>query len=257
MCLIVFAHQHHPDYPLVFAANRDESYERPTAPAEFWEDAPHVLAGRDKKAGGTWMGVTRKGHWGAITNVRDEVDRRPDAPSRGHLVADYLREEPQPDSYLEQVADRADQYNGFNLLVGTPEDVHYFSNRENDIHVVSPGIHGISNARLNTSWPKVKRGKEGLASILDGDITADRLLELLDDRQTAPDEQLPDTGVGQELERQLSPIFINGSEYGTRASTVLLLDRSGQVTFVERNFQRGTPTKTRRFSFECASAPTA
>lgn len=255
MCLIVFANQHHPDYSLVFAANRDEFYERPTAPAEFWSDAPHVLAGRDKKAGGTWMGVTRSGHWAAVTNVRDEEEHRPDAPSRGRLVADYLTDEPNPHSYLVTLAEKSDEYNGFNLLVGTPEEVYYFSNREREIERVEPGLHGMSNAQLNTSWPKVSRGKKGLASILQDDVSTDRLLDLLDDRETAPEEQLPNTGVGRDLERRLSPIFIDGEEYGTRASTVLLLHRSGQVSFVERNFLRGTPTKTRRFSFERTSTP--
>lgn len=257
MCLIVFAHQQHPDYPLVFAANRDEFYERPTAPATFWTEAPHVLAGRDKKAGGTWMGVTRRGHWAAVTNVREEGQYRSDAPSRGTLVADYLVNEPDPKTYLKALARDAEAYNGFNLLVGTPDTVYYFSNRAGEIQKVEPGIHGISNARLNTPWPKVNRGKEALASLLDGDVSVNELLSLLDDRRTAQDEDLPDTGVGRKLERQLSPIFIEGSEYGTRSSTVLLVDRSGQVTFVERNFQRGTPTKTRRFSFEIASKPPA
>lgn len=255
MCLITFAYESHPDYPLVLAANRDESYERPTASADFWEEAPHVLAGRDKKAGGTWMGVTRAGHWAAITNVRSETDRRPDAPSRGHLVAEYLKEEPNPHEFLETVAATADEYNGFNLLFGTPTTVLYFSNQEEEQRSVEPGIHGISNASLDTSWPKVERAKASLASIMDDEVTPERLLDLLDDRRPAPDEELPDTGVGKDVERKLSPIFITGDSYGTRSSTVLLLHRPGEATFVERSFVRGTPIKTRRFSFEIAPTP--
>lgn len=257
MCLIVFAHDLHPEYPLVFAANRDEFYARPTAAADFWDEAPHVLAGRDQEAGGTWMGVTRRGHWAAVTNVRDETPRSSDAPSRGHLVAEYLKEEPEPRSYVEALAKEAERYNGFNLLVGTPDAVYFFSNREETIQSLGTGLHGISNASLNTPWPKVERGKQGLRSILENDVSSEALLDLLADRRPAPDHKLPNTGVGKETERMLSSIFIDGSKYGTRSSTALLIHRSGQVTFVERSFLRGTPDETRRFSFEITPAPTA
>lgn len=252
MCLLVFSYENHSDYSLIFAGNRDEFYDRPTAPAGPWNDASHVLAGRDLKAGGTWMGVTRNGHWGVVTNVRDRQPRREDARSRGALVADYLRDEPTPQAYLEGVAAEADRYNGFNLLLGTPDSLYYLSNRKPQIEIVDPGIHGLSNDRLDTPWPKVKRAKEGLRERTQSDdITPDTLLNLLDDRRPAPEDQLPDTGLGRERERMLSPMFINGDEYGTRASTILLMGRDGSVTFVERTFDEdGTPDSTRRFSFE-------
>lgn len=251
MCLLVFQYDEHPDYSLIFAGNRDEFYERPTAPASFWDDAPHVLAGRDRKAGGTWMGVTRRGHWGVVTNIRDRHPHRDDARSRGTLVADYLREEPAPRAYLDRIAAEADHYNGFNLLVGTPSSLYYLSNREGTVQAVAPGLHGLSNDRLDTPWPKVTRAKRGLQTTIDdGEVSPDVLLDLLDDRRPAPDDRLPDTGFGQERERMLSPILIDGERYGTRASTVLLMGRDGTVTFVERTIEHGAPQETRRFSFD-------
>lgn len=255
MCLILFAQNVHPEYPLIFAGNRDELYDRPTAPAAFWDDAPHVLAGRDLKAGGTWLGITRRGHWATVTNVRDERPHRGDAPSRGRLVADYLRDEPAPDAYLHDVEAQADRYNGFNLLVGTPEHTFYCSNRDGSPRPVSPGIHGMSNAQLDDPWPKVERSTSRLRRLCkDREPSAEVLFDILNDRQPAPDDELPTTGVGPETERMLSPPFIDGDEvYGTRASTVFLLHRSGQVTFVERSFDGGVPTNTRDYSFELTS----
>lgn len=250
MCLLVFGYKCVPEYPLLFAGNRDEFYERPTAPAGVWEEAPHVLGGRDQKSGGTWMGVTRSGHWGVVTNVRAPGAYREDARSRGDLVAHYLREEPDPEQYLQAVADRAYQYNGFNLLVGTPTALYYFSTQDREVQSVSPGIHGLSNDQLDTPWPKVERARGALQRCLaDENWTEEALLDLLDDRRPAPEEELPDTGVGRDKERMLSPVFIEGNRYGTRASTVLRIARDGTVSFVERTFEQGEPGETRRFSF--------
>ena len=273
MCLIVFAFDEHPDYQLILGANRDEFHARPTKPARFWKDHPHVLAGRDEKAGGTWMGVTRSGAWAAITNVRNPGSHDPDAPSRGRLVADYLAHEPDPSAYLEQVD--ADAYNGFNLLVGTPGETRYLSNAGNGIRPLEPGIHGLSNRLLNAPWPKVEAARAGLrdldlpgttalgppsasdeppeagdARLPDGrEDPVAAVLDLLDDREPFPDETLPDTGVGLETERMLSPIFIESNGYGTRSSTVLLIGRDGTVTFAEKTFDHGSPEATRRYSF--------
>ncbi len=250
MCLLTFAHNAHPEYSLVFAGNRDEFYSRPTAPAAFWEEAPHVLAGRDLNAGGTWMGVTRNGHWGVVTNVRAPEAYRPDARSRGALVSEYLIEEPNPEEYLRRVADEAAAYNGFNLLLGTPEDLYYLSSQEGAVRPVAPGIHGLSNDRLDTSWPKVEAAMSDLRDRLDEEsIPPKGLLRLLDQRDPFPNDRLPDTGVGMNTEQFLSPIFIEGEDYGTRCSTVLLIGRDGTVQFVERTFEEGTPADTRHFSF--------
>src|SRR5258706_6908216 len=156
MCLILFAWQAHPDYPLVVAANRDEWRDRPTAPAAWWDDAPDILAGRDLEAGGTWLGVTRAGRFAAITNFRDPSDRKSTAPSRGQLVADFLRGDDAPRDYLAALAAKAARYNGFNLLLADDKSMCYFGSREGEIIDVAPGIHGLSNHLLDEPWPKVK-----------------------------------------------------------------------------------------------------
>lgn len=237
MCLILFAHRPGARIPLILAANRDEFYERPTAPAHFWVDAPDVLAGRDLKAGGTWCGVTRSARFAAVTNVREPGMELPTPRSRGDLVAGFLRGDESPARYLERVAGEADAYSGFNLLVGTAGVLYYFSNREGTIREVPPGVHGLSNHRLDTPWPKVRLGRERLASLLDREVVEpDTFFELLLDETQALDEELPETGVGRALERVLSSAFIRTPRYGTRASTVLWFEGEGTVHFHERSF---------------------
>lgn len=254
MCLILLAHCVQRGHPLVLAANRDEFYDRPTASASFWQDAPHVLAGRDTRAGGTWLGVTRSGKWAALTNYRDPPTARPGSPSRGDLVADYLRGEERPEEYLVAVAARADQYDGFNLLVGDVTSVHYLGNRTAGASMprrLEPGLYGLSNHLLDTPWPKVARGKRAVQEMLDsGAPTPEALLEVLHDTEIAPLHALPQTGVGTEWERALSASFIATPTYGTRASTALLIDSTANVTFVERNFLPGpVPDNEQRFEF--------
>ena len=235
MCFIVLAHRIHPRYRLVFASNRDEFYERPTAPASFWDEAPQVLAGRDLKGGGTWMGMTRTGRFAALTNHRDFYNLKENAPTRGALVADFLTGSQRPQVYLEALAPEADRYNGFNLMVGDAHDLYSFSNVDPVIRKLTPGLYGLSNAVLDTPWPKVERGKERLRALLQAqEMDEEALLDLLADTQTAPDAALPDTGIGQAWERLLSSIFIESETYGTRASTIVLIDYDDHVTFIER-----------------------
>jgi uncharacterized protein with NRDE domain len=240
MCLILLAHEAHPRYRLVVAANRDEAYARPTVPAAWWADAPGVLAGRDLLGGGTLLGVTRGGRFAAVTNFRESAPPPPDAPSRGHLVGGFLRGAEAPDAYLRALAARAGEYAGFNLLVGDGGELRYFGNRGGEARAVDPGIHGLSNALLDTPWHKVDRGRDGLAAALLRDqVDPEALFRVLWDAEPAPDEHLPDTGVGLERERVLSSPFIRSPEYGTRASTVLLVGRDGRVRFVERTVTPG------------------
>ena len=252
MCLILLAHEAHPRYRLIVAANRDEFYARPTAPADWWEDAPGVLGGRDLRAGGSWMGVARDGRWAAVTNYRDPTAERKDAPSRGQLVGDYLRGADSPGEYLARLAPRAAAYNGFNLLVGEPGTVLWLSNRAPGPRPLDPGVHGVSNHLLDTPWPKVERGKRALEGLLRAKrLDAGPMLDLLLDRTVAADHELPDTGVGPTLERALSTMFIATPDYGTRASTALLVDHVGRVLFVERTHRSGSPsTDDRRFDFQ-------
>jgi uncharacterized protein with NRDE domain len=252
MCLIVLAVKQHPSYKLILAANRDEYYDRPSAGPAFWEDAPQVLAGRDLKGGGTWLGITRNGRIAAVTNYRDPASVRTDAPSRGWLVRDYLLSGDDPASYLERVRQDGTEYNGFNLIVGDKEDLFWYSNRGQGILPLSSGLYGISNRLLDTPWPKVIRSKERLAGLLADheNSSSERLFELLGDRSTAPDDVLPDTGMGLEWERILSPVFITSPTYGTRSSTLILLDGNDRVTFMDRTFNsRPEPIASVQFEF--------
>jgi uncharacterized protein with NRDE domain len=238
MCLILLAYDAHPIYRLILAANRDEFYDRPTASADYWEDAPHILAGRDLKDGGAWLGITRNGEIAALTNFRGPGPERRDAPSRGRLVSGFLNGNGSVEEYLETLRCEGKSYNGFNLIFGDPGRLCWYCNRHKREWFLAAGIHGLSNALLDSPWPKVSRGKEALARIIaEGRaIEEDRLLAILADRTVPPDGELPDTGVGIELERLLSPIFISSPTYGTRSSTVVLIGHDGVVRFAERSF---------------------
>lgn len=254
MCLILIAYRAHPRYSLVVAANRDEWFGRPTAPAGFWSDAPEVLAGRDLEAGGTWLGVTRGGRFAALTNFRDPATLRDDAPSRGALVSDFLTSSADADGYLRSVRRDANRYNGFSLVLGDLASLRYFSNRGGEARALQPGIYGLSNHLLDAPWPKVCAGKARLAAHLDGEVDAEALLDLLDDTQVAPDAELPRTGVPLERERALSPLRIRAGDYGTRSSTVLLVAQDGEVSLVERSFDAsGAVTGVVRERFRSAS----
>lgn len=256
MCLILFAWRMDEDFPLVLAANRDEFYERPSAPAAFWEDAPDLLAGRDLREGGTWLGITTKGRVAALTNYRDPASLKIGAPSRGRLVSDYLRSGEVPEAYLRGISSNSDRFNGFNLLVGDPGVLFCYSNR-GARERLDPGIYGLSNRLLDTPWPKVERGKAALSVLLKDKkaLSPEGLFALLADRTRPPDDRLPDTGVGLEWERVLSPLFIESPVYGTRSSTVLLIDRRGEVTFAEREFNGGGDPRTTRFAFRVTGKP--
>ncbi|MDI9479943.1 MAG: NRDE family protein [Syntrophomonadaceae bacterium] len=242
MCLILFAYESHPKYKLVVAANRDEFYSRPTSPADFWQDNPEILAGRDLREGGTWMGITTNGRFAALTNYRDPSRNKKTAPSRGHLVQRFLDSTMTPSAYIDQIPDAGKEYNGFNLLIGEHDSLYYYSNREQILRPVSPGIHGLSNALLNDPWPKVIKGKQALEMALQHDeVKPEQLFAILVDQEPVEDQELPDTGVGLEMERGLAPAFVTMSGYGTKTSTVILIDHSDQVRFWERSFTEERP----------------
>jgi uncharacterized protein with NRDE domain len=256
MCLILFAWKVHEKFPLVLAANRDEFYERPSASAAFWDDVPDLLAGRDLRRGGTWLGITRTGRLAALTNYRDPASLKKDAPSRGELVSDYLRGRESPEAFIRRLEPRADRYNGFSLLAGDGPELAYFSNR-GEMRRLAPGIHGMSNHLIDTPWPKVEQGKRALGELLASrdDPSPEALFALLASRSRPPDEGLPNTGVGLEWERVLSPFFVESPAYGTRSSTVLLIDREGAVTFIERALNGGSESwLTSRFDFRITGA---
>jgi uncharacterized protein with NRDE domain len=255
MCLILLAWHAHPDYPLVFAGNRDEAYERPATPADFWADAPEIYGGRDLEKGGTWLGLTLGGRIAAVTNYRDGPARKPAPRSRGGLTADFLRGDAEPDAYLGKIAPDAQLYGGFSLLLGDLDRLYSFSNRDSGIVKLTAGVHGLSNHLLDTPWPKVTHGKQRVAALLgagEAQLIAG-LFDALSDRIPAPDTELPETGVGAGRERELSPAFIAGERYGTRASTVLLVSRDREAVFIEKRFGAlGTPQgeTERRFALQ-------
>jgi uncharacterized protein with NRDE domain len=255
MCLILLALDVHPDYSLIVAANRDEFYDRPTAPAAFWDDAPSVLAGRDLRAGGTWLGIDRRGRIAAVTNYR-QGQREQEAPrSRGHLVSDYLTAAIDGRAHVARVERDATLYNGFNLIAGDAGALFYFSNRGTGVRTLTPGVYGLSNHLLDSPWPKVTAGKSGLAELLTGggDLVPS-LFGLLSDSRQATDALLPRTGVSPDWERLLSAAFIATPEYGTRSSTVVLVGRDGRVVLAERRFgPGGSPDGEARYEFEILS----
>jgi len=244
MCLILFAYQQHSHTPLIMAANRDEFFARPSAPAAFWPDN-NLLAGRDLEAGGTWLGVTRTGRFAAVTNVREPGVEVDNALSRGELTTHFLQGTMSPRAYLESIGPQQMRYRGFNLLVGTfsvQESQHatemlYLSNRQGQIQTLEPGIYGLSNHLLDTPWPKVAAGKQWLQTLSEQQmIDHAPLRSELENSATAADEALPSTGVSYEWEKMLSAAFITSKDYGTRATTVLSVNQ-GKVTFSEQNYQ--------------------
>ncbi len=256
MCLILFAIRQHPEYPLVITANRDERYERPTQQLAPWPEAPQVLAGRDLEAGGSWFGITRDGRFAAVTNVREWPPQSGWPRSRGTLVSDFLLGSMSAADYAAECTRHDDQYAGFNLLVGDSLNrdgggLWYCSNRGSDpLRQLQPGLYGLSNGALGDEWPKTRAGTTALRAELLRGPTPEELLALLGDHTVATDAELPDTGVGIEMERMLSPRFIASDDYGTRASTALLIDRRGRAVLWEQNFAaNGEPTTLQRFEW--------
>jgi uncharacterized protein with NRDE domain len=241
MCLILLGYDVHTEYRLILAANRDEFYDRPTLPMAFWMDHPEILGGRDLKGGGTWLGMSRSGRFSAITNYREPGGPKPDAPSRGHLVSAFLSGDSSSQTYLEGVSTVGQSYSGFNLIVGNASGLFYYSNRGHGIHRLHPGWYGLSNHLLNTPWPKVGKGIVLLKSAVlnAGPVRMDPIFQLLKNRETPPDDRLPDTGVGIAWERILSPIFIQSPGYGTRSSSVMLINRNGRALVAEQIFDAG------------------
>jgi uncharacterized protein with NRDE domain len=268
MCLIVFAWHAHPDYPLISVGNRDEFYTRRTRPASWWGQAVSLLAGQDEEAGGTWFGITRRGRLAALTNVRSPRERNPHAPSRGALVLAALQAPERIDQWIDRHAHRTPAFNGFNLLAGdimpTGRDaagsLHYYSNRlDVPAQPLAPGVYGLSNAFLDTPWPKVTRAVTQFACSVANRVSVDDLLSLMADRELARESDLPSTGVPLDWERALSAIQIRANGYGTRATTAVTVRADGLVTFFERTFDAVDPERwsDRHFEFmiDTASRP--
>jgi len=251
MCLIVFSYKQHPDFPFILAGNRDEFFARPTLEAHFWDTKPEILAGRDQKAGGTWLGISRRGRIGAITNYRDFNNPREGERSRGEIIPKVLLGKNSAEKEIRSIGDRGNLYGGFNLLAGSLDSFFYINNISGKVESVSNGFHGISNAYLNTPWPKVEEAKKGVKEIISNrNFRTEELFEVLLNSKTYDEHSLPDTGLSKEMEKKVSSIFIDTEEYGTRCSTVLLIDKNGHVSFTEKTYLRNDTIKSKTVSFE-------
>jgi uncharacterized protein with NRDE domain len=258
MCLLVLAWKFHPRYRLILAGNRDEFHDRPAAPLGWWQDDGRVLAGRDLKAGGTWLGLARSGRFGIVTNYRDLQAPVEGAPSRGTLVPRFLTGATSPKEFLDDLRGAAPRYSGFNLLVGGSRALYYFSNRGSNVpNALAPGIYGLSNHTLDTPWPKLSRTRERFDALLrSAEVQAEDLFGILADRERAPLANLPATGLPEEWEHIVSAPFIVNERYGTRCSSVLLVERNGRTVLHERRFDfAGIQTGTSRFEFTSTEVP--
>lgn len=252
MCLLLLGYKVHPEYELILAANRDEFYERPTEPLHKWNDHPELFAGRDLKEKGTWLGVAQNGKIAAITNYRDMAKIMIDAPTRGKLVTNFLIGETTAEEYSNILLETADIYNGYNLIFGNVDDLYYFSNLTKKPIKLSTGIHGLSNHLLDTPWSKVVKGKKEFAQIIkEENPSKEKLFKLLRDNEIFPDNELPETGLGKEFERLVSPIFTSTEKYGTRSSSVILVDINNNIEFIEKSFnKKNNEWKTSSFYFK-------
>ena len=243
MCLIIFAYQSDPQSPLIVAANRDELFSRPTADASHWLDedsGQQILSGRDLQAGCTWLGVTQNGRFAAVTNIRNPSQLEKAGQSRGDLTRAFLISDESAEQYCSTLAKSYDQFAGYNLLVGDGTALFYVNNQQRQIWRLEPGIYGLSNGLLNSSWPKVDKGRERMQALLESKqkLSTDALIAMMADRAQAEDPDLPNTGIGIDSERKLSSAFIVNSDkvYCTRCSTAVIVDQSGDTLFSEQNF---------------------
>lgn len=240
MCLLVLAWKVHHRYRLVVAANRDEFHERPTEPMGRWPAPDELIAGRDLRAGGTWLGVDRLRRFGIVTNFRELQRPSPGAPSRGHLIPDYLRNPAPITHYIKGLQAAADSYSGFNLLLADQDSLWYISNRAPQFaQLLPPGIYGLSNELLDTPWPKLQRVRQRFDALIaqPDNIAAEALFGILaDPTQAGVNDSLPDTGVSREWEQLLSSPFVRNSEYGTRCSTLVIVDKTSALCMNERRF---------------------
>jgi uncharacterized protein with NRDE domain len=237
MCLLLLANECRLKYKLIIAANRDEFYKRPTESAHFWAENKFLLAGKDLEGNGTWLGITKNGKFAALTNYRDMSKIKANAPTRGMLVINFLLENTEPKNYSKFLINKAGEFNGYNLIFGNVQKLFYFSNISKDFIEVKKGVHGLSNHLLDTPWPKVVKAKEEFEMLLKKEkINEEQIFNLLYDNTTFEENLLPQTGLSIEMEKLVSPIFTITKNYGTRSSTVILIDYNGNVSFTEKSF---------------------
>ncbi|CZR07010.1 NRDE family protein [Trichococcus collinsii] len=252
MCLISIQLSQNASYKLMLVANRDEQYDRPSLPAHFWPDHPDLLAGKDLSARGTWLGITKQGKIAAVTNSYLMTTQESDQKlSRGNLVMDYLTGTTGPEDYLNQVRQQRTDYNGFNLIIGSSDSLHHYNNILDEINVLQIGNHTISNATLDTPWPKVTRTKAAMAELAySSPLDEEAIFRIMADRTPPPDDHLPDLPLDLPILRAVSANFIQTERYGTRSTSLILIDHSDRVTFVERSYLPDGTSSDVRFNFQ-------
>ncbi|WP_106449045.1 NRDE family protein [Trichococcus alkaliphilus] len=252
MCLISIQLSQNASYKLILVANRDEQYDRPSLPAHFWPDHPDLLAGKDLSARGTWLGITKQGRIAAVTNSYLMTTQESDQKlSRGNLVMDYLTGTTGPEDYLNQVRQQRTDYNGFNLIIGSSHSLHHYNNILDEINVLQTGNHAVSNATLDTPWPKVTRTKAAMAELASSPLLEEEaIFRIMADRTPPPDDQLPDLPLDLPILRAVSANFIQTERYGTRSTSLILIDHSDRVTFVERSYLPDGTSSDVRFNFQ-------
>lgn len=235
MCLVAFSWKNNPEFPLIISANRDEFFDRPTAPLHQWENG--IVAGKDLRGGGTWMGFHPNGKWSLLTNYRDFSRKLSEKSTRGKLAQDYLEGDLEPETYLKKLYSKKESYEGFNLLVSDGDKLFYFSNYEREIREIQPGIHGLSNGLINANWPKITLAKDQLESLDTPEIKNENLLDILKSTETHPLEVLPKTGTPASMEIGLSSQLIRlPPNYGTVSATAVIVNRAGETKITERTF---------------------
>lgn len=253
MCLITFRLASHPEYKLILAANRDESYERPTAPADFWQEYPTLLAGKDLEANGTWLGITKNGKIAVITNCHDAetINIDPQKRSRGKIITDYLASERTATHYLNQLIEQKNQYLPFNVLLGDVDKLYHFNSQDQSYTLLKKGTHSLSNATINTPWPKVTNTKKQIDHIFQASNDyIEKLFQMMMDQTPAPDQQLPDAPFPIETLRKISANFIDTEDFGTKSTTLLLVDHKNKVTFIERTYDLNQSSHDRSYQFQ-------
>lgn len=236
MCLVAFSWKNHSKFPLIISANRDEFFDRPTQTLHQWNSG--IIAGKDLRGGGTWMGFHPSGKWALLTNYRDFTKAQRGEISRGKLVQDFLENDATPEVYLDRVFKNKDRYEGFNLLVSDGEKLLYLSNYQSEIDEIQPGIHGLSNGLINDPWPKVELAKTQLTQAIAEKISEEKLLTILKSRTTHPIENLPKTGASEQMEIGLSAQLIRlPPNYGTVSASAVIKNQQGKTTVTERTFK--------------------
>ncbi|CAA0079815.1 Uncharacterised protein [BD1-7 clade bacterium] len=254
MCLVFIALKQHPDYPLIVAANRDEFYRRAASLLHPWPNSTPIqlYAGQDQEAGGTWLATGDNGRFAIVTNYR-EMDVKTAELSRGDIPVLWLKEELSAQQFSDRLAADSSRYSGFNCLFGeyqnTEVSIHYASNRTDPILNLEHGLYGLSNAVIDTPWPKVRQGKHRIQPLLAEPFQPEQWFDVLADATQADDIELPDTGIGLDTERLLSSTFIKSEHYGTRCSTLLTMDTKGRCRIIERSFDHAPAiTTTHQFN---------